>query len=64
MKKAISLLVFLFCLSCFSIARPAELVWVSRAKYFNIYSPEGTDLLKLIQRLNIRSEYLLLEDSV
>jgi len=63
MKKAISLLIFLFCLSHLSAAQPAELVQVSRAKYFNVYSPEGADLLKLVQRLNIRSEYLLLRSS-
>lgn len=63
MKKAIFLLIFLFCLSRFSAAQPAELVRVSQAKYFNVYSPEGADLLKLIQRLNIRSEHLLLKSS-
>ncbi len=61
MRKIISLFIFLFCLSSPCFAQPTELVQISQAKYFNIYSPQGADLLKLVQRLNIRSEYLLLE---
>ena len=35
-------------------------VQIARSKYFNIYSQEEINLLKLIRRLDIRSEYLLM----
>jgi len=45
---------------CF--AQPDEFK-ISESKYFNIYSQEKLDLLKLIRRLDIRSEYLSLKSS-
>ena len=36
-------------------------IQIAGSKYFNIYSQEASGLLKLIRRLDIRSEYLLLE---
>ena len=61
MRKAIFLFSFLFCLVNLSFAQSNEFTQVSQSKYFYIYSPQDASLLKLIHRLDIRSEYLLLE---
>lgn len=34
---------------------------IGQSKYFNIYSQQETELLKLIRRLDLRSEYLLMK---
>ncbi len=55
--------IFWFCLVNPGLAQPDELTQNSQSKYFNIYLPQKANLLTLTQRLNIRSEYLLLERS-
>ncbi|MFH1577510.1 MAG: hypothetical protein ABIC18_00350 [Candidatus Omnitrophota bacterium] len=61
MRKAVVLVIFLFCLTNICFAQLNEFAQVAQSKYFIIYSQDEADLLKLAQRLNIRSEYLLLE---
>lgn len=61
MRRVIFLFIFLFSLINFCPAQSNGFVFLSESKYFNIYSQGEQDLLKLIRRLDIRSEYLSLK---
>ena len=77
MRKLISLLILLLCLTDFCLAQSNErstqersivqqdvavFTQIARSKYFNIFSQKELDFLKLIRRLDLRSEYLLLRN--
>ena len=62
MKKGIILFIILFCWISACCAQSSNgFIQIAGSKYFNIYSQKQGNLLKLIRRLDIRSEYLLLE---
>ncbi len=63
MKRIILLSVILISFGTVCFAQPIGFNKVAQSKYFNIYSTKEINLLQLIRRLDIRSEYLLIKEA-